>query len=497
MRDFDFILGKHANRPELPPLTWNPDSPNSVNPHLLLCGGSGSGKTTLLLSLASYLAERGKHIFILDLKGDMVVRDSTGNIIGNYIEFTAWDSPYGLNPFEFSYGMTEEELTSLIEKGTPSSEEIFKLKNSGPKVQINRIIDIFKEFMPNMGAMQKNVIAMALGDTYRLKGIEYDDYSTWTKELPSLKDTLFLFSRIKEEILCMEPDLIDSDTNKFLTRSRRLLAKKAKLMQQLDEANAAGKKTETIESKIEGCEQDALSLFTEYFNSEFDKFTSRNAEDEPEEDAGEYPPLSTYGINIKDYASKKVLTTLETVEAYLKALESSGVFHDNKPPVKAGLNIINISGLDLEPQKFCVNLFLTRIFNFCKIRGPYHNLPNKHRGQKVDTYVLIDESKLIVSSKDRQVGSLTYLNRIATEARGYGLGICLGSQSAEHFISEALKNFDSQIILNTSAADFDIARKSFGIDKPLLEFTNKGWGKALVKCGREFVKINLAHGANQ
>ena len=43
----NYIFGKLANRPELPPIIWNPDSKESLNPHLLLCGGSGAGKTIL------------------------------------------------------------------------------------------------------------------------------------------------------------------------------------------------------------------------------------------------------------------------------------------------------------------------------------------------------------------------------------------------------------------------------------------------------------------
>ncbi len=48
-----------------------------------------------------------------------------------------------------------------------------------------------------------------------------------------------------------------------------------------------------------------------------------------------------------------------------------------------------------------------------------------------------------------------------------------------------------QIILNTSIADSDTVRKSFGIDKELLSFVQQGWGNALVKFGRQFVKTKL------
>ena len=104
---------------------------------------------------------------------------------------------------------------------------------------------------------------------------------------------------------------------------------------------------------------------------------------------------------------------------------------------------------------------------------------------------MVDESKLIAGTARDKNDPYSYLNRTATEARGFGFGIIVAAQSAEHFPPEFLKNFDAQIILNTGIADFDSVRKSFGIDKPLLEFTQNGWGNALVKTGKKFSKVKL------
>ncbi|MCB5267229.1 MAG: DUF853 family protein, partial [Candidatus Cloacimonetes bacterium] len=155
----DYNFGKLVNRPELPPIIWNPDSKQSINPHMLICGGSGAGKTTLLLNIAKYLATVNKHIFIFDLKGDMIVKDNNGSTIGNYIEFTAWNSQYGINPFEFDTGVPEEELKEIIQNGSMTEQQRFKVQNSGPKVQVERFIEIIKKnFLPNMGTNQKDIL---------------------------------------------------------------------------------------------------------------------------------------------------------------------------------------------------------------------------------------------------------------------------------------------------------------------------------------------------
>jgi DNA helicase HerA-like ATPase len=179
------------------------------------------------------------------------------------------------------------------------------------------------------------------------------------------------------------------------------------------------------------------------------------------------------------------------MESYIKALVDSGVFHSKKPPVKPGLNIVNISGLDVEIQRFIVDIWLGKVFKSCKIRGTYKDMLNKPRGDKCDTFVIIDESKLVAGNSREKNDPYSFLNRIATEARSFGLGLIVAAQSADHFPPEFLKNFYTQMILNTSVADFDTVRKSFGVDKTLLEFTQKGWGKALVKTGRVFNKVIL------
>ena len=185
------------------------------------------------------------------------------------------------------------------------------------------------------------------------------------------------------------------------------------------------------------------------------------------------------------------MKTIIKLASYILGLIKSGAFHDKKPPVKNGLNIVNISGLEVPIQRFIVDVWLGKVFKACKIRGTYKELPNRERGAKCDTYVIIDESKLISGNNKEKKDPFSYLNRIATEARGYGFGIIVAAQSAEHFPPEFVKNFDAQIMLNTTIADFEAVKKSFGIDKAMLEYTQHGFGNALIKTGRNFVKVKL------
>ncbi|MFA6195238.1 MAG: ATP-binding protein [Sulfurimonas sp.] len=478
---FDYIFGKLANRPELPEITWNPDARESINPHLLMCAASGAGKTTLLKKIAKYLTLAKKHIYIFDLKGDMIILDDDGNRMGNYIEFTAWNSQYGINPFEFDTGVIDDELKEIVSSGVMSDEQRFKVQNSGPKVQVERIIEIIKKnFLPNMGTNQKDILMYLLSDTYLSKDFKYDDVKTWLNELPSLKDTQELIERIKSNNMSGSGTVIDGESISLIMSVQSDITGIKSLQERLSDADDAVE-VENLIGTLKRKMHDSLDSYIEFGLKNYTaKNTSANKE-----------WFEARNINIDKYASKEAIRTIEKMSSYINALVDSGVFHSVRPPVKNGLNVINISGLDVSIQRFIVDVWLGKVFKSCKIRGTYSERTNKTRGEKCDTYVIVDESKLIAGTSRDKNDPYSYLNRTATEARGFGFGIIVAAQSAEHFPPEFLKNFDAQIILNTGIADFDTVRKSFGIDKQLLEFTQHGFGNALVKTGRSFSKVKL------
>jgi len=477
----DYIFGKLANRPEVQPIIWNPDSFISKNQHMLICGGSGAGKTTLLLDIVKYLANAKKHIFLFDLKGDMIVKDDNGDTMGNYIEFTAWDSEYGINPFEFDTGVSLEELSLLNVSGDGNKEQQFKIKNSGPKVQVERLIEIIKKnFLPNMGTYQKDMLMFLLSDTYLSKGFVYNKTDTWLNDLPSLKDTQELIQRIIDYSLNSEGVALQEEDVEFISEIQKDIIGIKGLKNRLSDTDD----TAEVEKLIQEKKDKITKSMDEYIEYGINTFKEENISSNAEW-------FKSREIDISKYSSKEAIRTIEKLSSYINALVESGVFHSSRPPVKNGLNIINISGLDVAIQRFIVDVWLGKVFKSCKIRGTYSERTNKTRGEKCDTFAIIDESKLIAGNSREKNDPYSYLNRIATEARGFGFGLIVAAQSAEHFPEEFLKNFESQVILSTSIADSDSVRKFFGVNKQLLEFTQNGWGNALVKTGKQFNKIKL------
>ena len=228
-------------------------------------------------------------------------------------------------------------------------------------------------------------------------------------------------------------------------------------------------------------------LFNEYISEGKELFIA----DEVHMENNPYKWLQEHNINLEDYDFKNSLTTLEQLHSYLKNLLDAEVFNDNVPPVKPGLNVINISGLDKDIQRFFVDIWLGKVFRACKLRGDYKTLKDRKRGDKVDTYAVLDETETIAGDEKEKKDPFSYLNIIAKESRSIGFGLLVAAQSPKHFPHEFLRNFHLQVILemNNSGNELDVAAKSFGVDLQLVNYTMQGFGNALVKRGAVYEKI--------
>jgi len=649
----NYIIGTHPNNRERPPLEYNPDDKFTNNGHALICGSSGAGKTTLLYDMVRYLYTRNKHIYIFDLKGDMQITKngeeptSNSELIGNYINITSWESEYGINAFEFNTGVPIPELEDIINNNKkPTSTQMFKLKNAGPKMQSEIFVEIMKKnFLPNMSSGQAFILRSLFMDSYKMKGIIYNDPKTWLNSLPCFKDTLTLIDMIekkfiederlrKEEEKAMkkedysiipfflndelgeefhnkykikikrinslkeaikrldnpsftndikiEADIIKTDNvivkdeaikidkaiedkeandisdkidndevvedveadtiktdeaiedigtddkeandeaiediekDEILDKEANNISDKVDNNEILDKTDNNGviedigtdiddEVTEAIEIKdeilntnnkdsllkeIDKLEKEIDKLFLDFRKKSYDTYKSYNIIEKGKSQNGYDNWFYHYNIDSSSYNNRDKIRSILKLKTDIENLDNSGVFNMKKLPVKAGLNIINISGLQISVQRFFVDVIVGTVFRACKLRGTYADMKHKPRGAKLDTYIVIDESKLVAGNNKEKNDPYSFLGRVASESRSSGLGLIVASQSAEHFPLEFLKNFYLQIVLTTSVADSVSVKRSFDIDTNLLSYTST-FGNALVKCGKEFIKIRL------
>lgn len=400
---------------------WNPDL--EENPHLLVWGGSGAGKSYLLRELIAYLHGRKKHVHLVDLHGDLQTAGDNTMQFGGYQP----GPKFGINPFQF-------------DSSSP---------NAGPKTQLPIIVSMFRStYISNMGGIQELVLKQLCSDVYLLAGIDKNDPTTWMagdieEKTPSLESMLLFIEQIIEHFAGPKSlhKYLDSELFNLKT-----LAKKH------------GEGHDLVNKQ----HNDIIQNISNYIKNQ----CVEGAKDDPLLPMLKIDPR----INLSAYEGKKALSTLESIAMYTKALIECDIFHSNPPPVRAGVvNRYNLQYIEDGVRKFFVETLVSKIFRAAQIRGEYRNRINPSRGQKVDTYIILDEIQSIMPSNnvDKNLPSQTY-NRIASEARKYGLGLIVVTQSPGAFPTPMLSNITKRVGLKTNPIDIADAKRKLGVAETAL-----------------------------
>lgn len=487
----DFLFGAEVTNPASM-RTWNPDSPDCGNPHFAISGESGSGKTWLLRQMIKYLAERGKHVYVLDLHGDLKVE----GVPENYIEFKARNSSHGVNPFEFCTDVD----------------------NGGVMVQVGTIVTMIKKaFLPSMGVKQESVLRQLIVDSYSLKGIYDDDIDTWERELPSMETLLELIDQLVE-YHGQNSASITVLLQKMNT-SRRKIAEldyagyfKSALAEagisdamieraSQDEPFPSDDQLAAIEEAMSDVESGygeahSKKMITTYRGIQkiFDEVTFLLKRYKSYCEFGVYTEM--FGISLpeaidpKEYEAKDILKTLETMRIYISSISSSGIFTDVKPPVKPGLNRLDISGLPEDLQSFFVDTFASKIFRAIKRRGEYEKQSDKSRGARTDIFLVIDEGVSILPYGKEKDDHKQILNKFMHQSRKYGAALGFASQTPSHY-STAILSAYTKVAMKMQENEKKKAMTLLGVkDQHLFKMIERQ-RTALVGTGSDFRVIAL------
>lgn len=502
----------------LPPvqeIIWNPDSTDCSNPHMAISGESGSGKSTLLRSIVTHLAIQKKHIYVMDLHGDLSIDDDS---LENSIEFRARKSHHGINPFEFE---TED------------------IDNGGVGVNIASMVTMIKKaFLPSMGAKQESVLRQLIKDTYKLKGIVDEDEKTWSKELPSMETLLSLVDELikyhsnngasiatllqkmdRQRRKLKELDYADYFKQAVAEAMLGTDAIEKIVIEYIEHHNKNANKGDIkikpgehndIERNFEG---DELNKFiddlydgygTEHTNKILAAYKSiHKTSGELDFLTNRYRKYCQYGshsemfgatlpeeIDPENYESKDVIKTLETLKIYIGSITTSGIFNDSKPPIKPGLNRLDISGLPDELKSFFVDTFVSKIFRAVRLRGDYIKRGDFRRGNLVDTYIVIDEGRTILPSGKDKDDHRQIINRVMNEARKFGLGLVFVSQTPSHY-STAILSAYTKVILKTQENEIAKSMKLLGVKERSQYAIIERKMAALIGTGSTFIPVGL------
>jgi len=451
----NYILGEHLTNPSKK-IEWNPELLN--NPHLMIVGQSGSGKTYLLKKIISYLDTQKIKTFVIDFHGDIITDKE------QKFEFSMINPKYGIGVFEFE--MDE--------------------KKGGVYNRINDLIQIFKGSFFDMSSLREAVLKKLLYDVYYQKGYIADDPSTWSKplsELPTLEDLKKLISDLKEILNTKKKEPV-------------ILSDNLKQLNNLTEAAFTEDINDKTEKEKEKITEEFLSKSEKIFQ-EFQKELVNNLNDSTSQK--DINALITKRLNIKDfsiYQQKNVLSSIEGLEIYIDSMIEAKIFQQHNPIPDKTKNTFrfDLSFLTDNVMFFTANLIVQRIFT--KARQTYK--PGDEHKKGIRTYIVIDESKLVMPTGKDKENPFHFLNRIVSESRKFGLGVILVSQRINHYSEEMLTNIAAKLILKVSNNDKTIAKNKLGIDTKMQELLNsRDYGIAVGNFNNKEVVPILLDGAKR
>lgn len=423
--------------------SWNPDdSKNAINPHMLIVGGSGAGKTRLLRKIIQYLQNRGKQVYVIDFHGDIKTEGET------VFRFTARNSEYGLNPFEFEHDPD----------------------NGGIEVQTRILTSTFKRsFIKNLGDRQRSVLMQFIRDCYAYVGIYDKDVSTWNNPIPTIETFKDLYVAINARINLNE-------ANDYYSQVQTLIKLRQTYLEEVDESQKS-KTLEKIDKKFGDFENYNKMFYNFLTKGEYENIFNTNVGD----------------LDISWYLDKENAKTFKSLAPYIKDIHSSPVFNENKPPKRRGVVRYDISGFTNvdEPSEaiFFADVIAQRIFRSAKMRGEYRE---SGKPGVADIFIVVDESKLILPTGQDKDNPYIILNRIVTEARKYGLGWIGVSQRPSHFPPEMTSSIGTKVVLQINKGDISNAVRCLGVQNAESFHHLKTKGTALIgQIGKDFYPVAL------
>jgi len=382
-----------------------------INPHMFIVGGSGTGKTYNLIRLANVLSELGVKVHIFDVHGDIIPQNAST------VKFSE-TSPYGINPFEVSsdpdYGGVRKVIRNFINSVNRTSRKL--------------------------GPNQEAVLEKVLYELFNANGFYQDDPKTWTldydprtwnkypKKYPNLSDLRkFLSSKLNY--------IFYGANNKCMRELEQLKKEKMKLLRYLKKAAKEKVDTQEVEEKIKIIKANMIEHFTEAVNS-----------------------MDT-GYEMENLIAYDSPDTVKSLLNRITTIENSGIFKSKEPDFNPNSKILryNIAPLGRDEQKMFVDIMSRKIFEKARERGVV-GIPQE--------FIIIDEAAIFLQDAEPDY----ILNIIAREARKFGLGLILATQSMNHIPEDIIDSTATKIILGVDEQKMDTVSKKLQIDKKVLSY---------------------------
>jgi len=408
-----FLIGtaKFAEHGDHPKIMF--DAGNVINPHVILAGGSGTGKTHRLRDFISRAVHSSPnvHFHVIDVHGDITV---PGESVVKFSDA----SPYGLNALRVSpdpnFGGVRKRMRSFV-------------------TMLNRT-------SVKLGTKQEAALNLALADMYEAAGFLVDNPLTWSvsfdprsnprkpKRQPNISDLRY-FCEMKLKQMMIGTSGEAHTALQALMRHYRSVERSS--------AAAASVGGEEDNEKLKVLKEECKLLYAEFIDA-----------------------VRT-GKELDDLIRQSSKDVMKSVYERVINLESTGIFKDAPPPFDPDAQVwrYDITAMNEDEKVMFTDVLLEDLFFQARQRGirPF-----------ADTYVVIDEANAVMSQDKDAIP-----NKVAREARKFGLGLWLASQSLEHYPDDIVTNTGTKVVLGihekfheATARQLRIEAKRLGYIKP-------------------------------
>jgi len=470
-------LGKHIKNGE--PI--NLDTRTAINAHVQLTGVTGMGKTHRIREMVISIIESASkarqplRVHVFDPHGDI---DLPWCSEVKFSEAT----PYGYNPLEIN----------------PDPDY------GGVRRAIQKFISAIQKHKA-LGTKQEAVMRYLLEDLYAVRGFKADDPNTWVPDDPrSIRQIMNgrqgrLYLEVAYEHRARFKDLIkDPNGGRFrggfdedpqikcwwvdedfysgdlLMWEPRSLFKTAPTLD--DVVRFTERK---LKAQFCGTNSAAMALLKDVnqaargYHRKVAEMSKRGAVLSPEEKEkleadlikakekasaayGSYLDAIVSGRELDDLIRYNSTDVLTSVYERFQNLRAIGIYNPVAPPFDPSCPVwrYGIKPLSIPVQRMFVDMVCARIFERAMQRGFQ---------QDVVEIIICDEGARYATAEDDNI-----LNLIANEARKFGLGLWVASQSPAHFTDDFIKATGTIIILGLSSADTGIAARKLGIEVDML-----------------------------
>lgn len=418
--------------------------PDLNNFNGLFMGISGSGKTWTLRNMIARVFVRGSTFHILDVKGDFkpqnfldqglsqLVSESDFNII----TFSYFDGGSSLNPLQ-----------------VPRSQE-----GGGVVMTIENAKELVNKFNPKLGGKQLGYLGEVLKAVYADFGILHEDESTWTKRAPTFADVHEKLTLIYQ---CIASGLDSGSVGSIMAEIGRA---KRKAISAIRKAREEEEDEDSISLL---CQEhaDAASHFIAGIVKGQLSYESLNKNGTGEE-WQHWSKDSIYSL--RDTISQMVESRLFTGEA--------STLQRNK------INVYDMTQISSAHQQIMMDIIASRTFAM----GVLQAKTSGNIDPKSASHILVcDEGK---HAKAISKQPLSPVNRIATEGRGFGIGVWMGVQQPDQVTQDQLRNFSFYFLLKTPESSSKEMQRMFGL-KPNQLKQLEGRENCLYSAGKKYVPV--------